>query len=82
MNLTGGDVRDLSHQALRDCLLARSHSPAHLSPITKLLAKPLSAESGLITKIVVLGAIQPGIEHQEASLETLNYLSGKVLAES
>ena len=82
MNLTGGDVRDLSHQALRDCLLARSHSPAQLSPITKLLAKPLSPQSGLITKIVVLGAIQPGIEHQEASLETLNYLSGKVPADS
>ena len=67
-------MRDLSLLSLRDCLLAR---PAHLSPVTKLLARPLSPDSGLITKIVVLGAIQPGSEHAEASLATLNFMSGK-----
>ena len=73
-------MRDLSHRGLTDSLLARSHSPAqlcHLSPLTKLLARSLSAESGIISKIVVLGAIQPGLEDGEASLATLNYISGK-----
>ena len=77
MNLTGGELRDPSPRGLRDCLLARSHSPAPLSPLTELLWRPLSADSGLISKIVVLGAVQPGIQHQEDSLATLHYLSGK-----
>ena len=66
-------MRDLAHRGLRDCLLASSPSPGPLSPLTKLLVKPLRD----ITRIVVLGAIQAGRQHQEASLATLSYLSGK-----
>ena len=69
-------MRDLAHRGLRDCLLASSPSPgpsSPLSPLTKLLWKPLRD----ITRIVVLGAIQAGRQHQEASLATLSYLSGK-----
>ena len=89
VNLRLGDRREGSHSVLRDCLQAKAdcllspHSltpcPTHLSSLTKLLARPLSPESGLITKIVVLGDIPASIHHQDLSLATIKYISGEIL---